>query len=81
MTFRTKDEFIREKARMGAAKGASTRANNALRRLCSELGVLIERRENDSSDWSETTAKKTAEAIQRSRGISEAALETLDSNE
>ena len=78
MTLKTKDDFNREKARMGTVKAASTRANNALRKMCTELEVLIKRRDEDPTDWSEATAKKTAEAIQKCRGTSETALDNLE---
>ena len=66
------------KPRMGTAKAASTRANNSLRRMCKELEALIEWRNNDPSDWKKATAKKTAEAIQKCRGTSEAALDNIE---
>ena len=78
MTLKTKDDFNREKARMGAAKSASTRANNALRKMCTKLEALITRRDANPTDWSEARAKKTAEAIQKCRGTSEAALDNLE---
>ena len=78
MAHKTKEDFMKEKTRMGTAKAASTRANYSLRRMCKELEALIERRENDPTDWKEATAKKTAEAIQKCRGTSEAALDNIE---
>ena len=78
MTLKTKDDFNRKKARMGTVKAASSRANKALGKQLVALEALIKKREEDSTDWSEATAKMTAEAIQKCRGISEQALENLE---
>ena len=79
MTQKTEDDFKREKARMGTVKAASSRANKALGKKLIELEALIKRKEENPEDWSEATAKRTAETIQKCRGISEQALENLES--
>ena len=78
MTHKTKDDFTREKVRMGSVKAASSRANKALAKMCTELKALIKRRDENPTDWSEATAKKTAEAIQKCRGNLETALDNLE---
>ena len=78
MATKTKEDFKKENFKLGTIKAAYSRAHKYLGQHYEALEALINRRGENSSDWSEATAKMTSEAIQRYRMQAEQALDNLD---
>ena len=73
--FRTKEEFTREKAKMTGVKASITRSCKTVERLCTKLEEMLSR---PNEEIPETTARKTAQDINKNRGLIETYLDDLD---
>ena len=71
--FRTKEEFASEKAKMARVKSSISKCCKTVERQCKRLEEMLEK-----ADFPEITARKTAQDINKYKGLIEQHLEDLE---
>ena len=74
----TKDDYKKGKIRMGQVKAAYTRTAKSLSNQLAAMEALFRRKDEDSDNWPEATAKSTAESVQKLKGQAEQAIEEIE---
>ena len=70
---KTKEDFNREKTKMSGIKAAISRSCNSLEKLCKKLEEML----NRTAEVPKATARKTAENINKIRGVIDTLLEDI----